>query len=47
MPKQPVPIQISLKDNSLPEKIRQLMKEGNVGSINYCDNELEFFYGLA
>ena len=39
MPKQQVPIQISLRDNSLPEKIRKLLKEGTVGSITYCDNE--------
>ena len=37
MPKRPVPFQISLNDNSLPEKIRQVVNEGNVDSITYYD----------
>ena len=37
MPKRPVPIQISLNDNTLAEKIRQVVNEGNVDSITYKD----------
>ena len=40
MPKRPVPIQISLNDNTLPEKIRQVVNEGNVDSITYYDKTL-------
>ena len=40
MPKRPVPIQISLNDNTPPEKNRQVVNEGNVDSITYYDNAL-------
>ena len=39
-PKRPVPIQISLNDNTLLEKIRQVVNEGNVDSNTYYDNAL-------
>ena len=35
------------EDNSLSENIRKLVKKGNVGSIPYCDKELQLFHGLA
>ena len=40
MPERPVPIQISLSDNSLPEKIRQFVNKRNVDSITYYDTAL-------
>ena len=40
MPKRPLPIQIYLNDNTLPEKIRQVVNMGNVDSITYYDTAL-------
>ena len=45
--KRQVPIEFYLKDDTLPQKNRELVKEGNMGTITYCDNELEFFHSLA
>ena len=47
MHKRKVPIQISLKDDRLPENKSRTCEGGKVGSITYRHNELEFFHGLA
>ena len=40
MPKRPLPIQISLNNDTLPEKIRQVVNEGKTDSNTCYDNAL-------
>ena len=41
-PKYSVPVSVPLDDESLPDEINEMVREGKVGSIVYCGNDYEF-----